>query len=142
MSWVLWLGSGRVSSRVHVSSGGLQYIEIIGTNISIHFLFFVYVLRLYVVPGSASWRMPLAIQILPALVLAFGSLVLPPSPRLLVFQGKEDEALRALAQLRLRSGDEEQTDPILRVCNLSLISVKKIRKFTYTITLDILRVTK
>lgn len=68
--------------------------------------------------------MPLAIQILPALVLAFGSLVLPPSPRLLVFQGKEDEALRALAQLRLRSGDEERTDPILRVRDLSLISVQ------------------
>ena len=59
--------------------------------------------------------MPLAIQILPALILAFGSLVLPPSPRLLVIQGKANEALRALARLRLRSREEEQTDPILRV---------------------------
>ena len=67
------------------------------------------------VPGSASWRMPLAIQILPALILAFGSLVLPPSPRLLVIQGKASEALRVLARLRLRSREEEQTDPILRV---------------------------
>ncbi|KAI5117978.1 hypothetical protein M0805_004911 [Coniferiporia weirii] len=66
-------------------------------------------------PGSASWRLPLAIQILPAIVLGIGSLVLPPSPRLLVIQGKYAEALRALSRLRQRLPTDEQTDPLLRV---------------------------
>ncbi|ETW83108.1 major facilitator superfamily [Heterobasidion irregulare TC 32-1] len=40
------------------------------------------------VPGSASWRIPLGLQLVPGLLLAFGSFLLPPSPRLLVYQGK------------------------------------------------------
>ncbi|THG95542.1 hypothetical protein EW145_g7939 [Phellinidium pouzarii] len=66
-------------------------------------------------PGSISWRLPLAIQILPAVIMALGSFVLPPSPRLLIFQGKNDEALRALSRLRLRLPEDEQTDPLLRI---------------------------
>ncbi|KAM6502998.1 General substrate transporter [Amanita muscaria] len=52
------------------------------------------------VAGSFSWRIPLAIQIIPGIILALGCIYLPPSPRLLVLQGRYDEALQSLAKLR------------------------------------------
>ena len=67
------------------------------------------------VEGSASWRIPLGVQLIPGITLAIGSVFLPPSPRLLVAQGRNDEALRTLARLRLRSEHEVQDDPLLQV---------------------------
>ncbi|KAI0686499.1 general substrate transporter [Cytidiella melzeri] len=67
------------------------------------------------VQGSASWRIPLAIQIAPAILLAVGSLFLPPSPRLLVAHGRNAEALRSLAKLRRRNHDEVDGDPLLQI---------------------------
>ena len=67
------------------------------------------------VKGSASWRIPLGIQLVPGFLLGFGCLALPPSPRLLVAHGRVDEALRALAKLRLRTPAESATDPLLQV---------------------------
>ncbi|KAI0321771.1 hypothetical protein OF83DRAFT_1080726 [Amylostereum chailletii] len=63
------------------------------------------------VSGSASWRIPLGLQIAPGLLLGFGTIFLPPSPRLLVFQSKDDAALASLAKLRLRSPD----DPLVQI---------------------------
>ncbi|KZT69637.1 general substrate transporter [Daedalea quercina L-15889] len=67
------------------------------------------------VPGSSSWRVPLGIQLGPGILLALGSLLLPPSPRLLVMQGRTEEALQTLAKLRLRTADEIPADPLLKV---------------------------
>ncbi|KAF7288772.1 MFS domain-containing protein [Mycena indigotica] len=55
------------------------------------------------IPGSASWRIPLGVQIGPGVLLAFGALfLLPASPRLLVLKGKYDEAEASLVKLRGR----------------------------------------
>ncbi|KAF9649511.1 hypothetical protein BDM02DRAFT_3094693 [Thelephora ganbajun] len=67
------------------------------------------------VEGSASWRIPLGVQLIPGITLAVGCIFLPPSPRLLVAQGRNDEALRTLAKLRLRSEHEAQDDPLLQI---------------------------
>ncbi|TFY61333.1 hypothetical protein EVJ58_g4585 [Rhodofomes roseus] len=67
------------------------------------------------VPGPNSWRVPLGIQLGPGILLAVGCWFLPPSPRLLVMQGRTEEALHALAKLRLRTPDEIPTDPLLKV---------------------------
>ena len=67
------------------------------------------------VDSSASWRVPLGIQLVPGIFLAFGCFFLPPSPRLLVAHGRSDEALLALAKLRLRSPEECHEDPLLQV---------------------------
>ncbi|OSC97300.1 general substrate transporter [Trametes coccinea BRFM310] len=66
-------------------------------------------------PGSSSWRIPLGIQLIPGLLLGFGCMALPPSPRLLVQQGRTEEALRSLAKLRLRSRAEIESDPLLQI---------------------------
>ncbi|KAG2015214.1 sugar transporter [Coprinopsis cinerea AmutBmut pab1-1] len=67
------------------------------------------------IPGSASWRIPLAIQIGPGIILALGCLFLPPSPRWLVMQGRTDDALKSLAKLRMRTPEQARTDPLLQI---------------------------
>ncbi|KAH6867350.1 general substrate transporter [Thelonectria olida] len=50
--------------------------------------------------SEAAWRVPFAIQIVPALVLGAGMIFFPESPRFYLMRHKEDQALAALAQLR------------------------------------------
>ncbi|EJD46986.1 general substrate transporter [Auricularia subglabra TFB-10046 SS5] len=50
--------------------------------------------------GSLAWRLPLAIQVIPGLVLAVGVLILPPSPRFLVLRSDLTGARWSLARLR------------------------------------------
>lgn len=50
--------------------------------------------------STAAWRIPLALQLVPAIVLCIGSWFLPYSPRWLMLVGREDECLIVLARLR------------------------------------------
>lgn len=50
--------------------------------------------------SSASWRIPLALQILPALILGIGMIFYPDTPRWLLLQERDEEAFRALSKLR------------------------------------------
>lgn len=50
--------------------------------------------------SEASWRLPLAMQILPAVVLGLGMLFYPESPRYYLMRQKEDKALESLACIR------------------------------------------
>ncbi|KAK7029544.1 hypothetical protein VNI00_014421 [Paramarasmius palmivorus] len=63
------------------------------------------------IPSSASWRIPLGVQIIPGLILLLGCIILPPSPRLLVLQGRYDDALSTLAKLRAK----KSSDPLIQV---------------------------
>jgi len=67
------------------------------------------------VAGSASWRIPLALQFLPGISLCLGCFFLPPSPRLLVLRGQMDKAQETLAKLRLRTPEEAKKDPLIQV---------------------------
>ncbi|KAI5452569.1 hypothetical protein NCC49_000730 [Naganishia albida] len=49
---------------------------------------------------SAAWRIPLGLQIAPALILMIGAVFLPFSPRWLMLRGREEECLLTLAKLR------------------------------------------
>jgi hypothetical protein len=57
--------------------------------------------------SDAQWRIPLAIQIVPAVVLFAGMFFLPYSPRWLASVGREDEARSALVRLH---GGERRAD--------------------------------
>ena len=57
---------------------------------------------------QASWRLPVAFQIVFALVILVFILELPESPRWLILKGKEEEALQVLAVLSDRPGDDKQ----------------------------------
>ena len=96
----------------------------------------------WTVEGSASWRIPLGAQLIPGITLAIGCIFLPPSPRLLVAQGRNDEALKTLAKLRLRSEHEVQDDPLLQVsigclafCYLLLVHIIP-RSYVFTFLLS------
>ncbi|KEQ93406.1 hypothetical protein AUEXF2481DRAFT_67544 [Aureobasidium subglaciale EXF-2481] len=57
--------------------------------------------------SSAAWLIPICIQILPALVLGAGmTMFMPESPRHLMNQGREEEALATLARLRSKSTED------------------------------------
>ncbi|CAF1647623.1 unnamed protein product, partial [Adineta ricciae] len=58
---------------------------------------------LYFTSSSASWRIPLALQIVPALILAIGIPFFPFSPRWLMAQGRDSEALAVLRKIRSSS---------------------------------------
>ncbi len=49
--------------------------------------------------GTGQWRIPLGIQILPAVVLALLILLFPESPRWLIDHGREEYGLQTLARL-------------------------------------------
>ncbi|OAA62277.1 high affinity glucose transporter RGT2 [Cordyceps fumosorosea ARSEF 2679] len=51
-------------------------------------------------PSSASYRIPLSLQIVPALIITIGLFVLPETPRFLVKKGRNEEAGISLSRLR------------------------------------------
>lgn len=57
--------------------------------------------------SDASWRVPFALQIAPALILGIGMIFFPESPRFFLMRHKEEKALSALAQLRRVHPDSE-----------------------------------
>lgn len=50
--------------------------------------------------SPAAWRIPLALQLVPAIILGIGILFMPFSPRWLVNVGREEEALTVLSHSR------------------------------------------
>ncbi|KAI0091226.1 general substrate transporter [Irpex rosettiformis] len=57
--------------------------------------------------SEAAWRIPIALQLVPALILGFGILFMPFSPRWLVNQGRDDEALAVLSKARNKPVDSD-----------------------------------
>ena len=55
-----------------------------------------------------SWRIPLAVQLIPGILLGFGSLALPQSPRLLIMRGKLEDGRDALRRLRISNRNDTQ----------------------------------
>lgn len=60
-----------------------------------------------------SWRSPLMLQALPAILNAAFILFLPESPRWLYTRGKKDQAIEILA--RLHSKDMDVNSPLIKL---------------------------
>ncbi|KAJ0414078.1 general substrate transporter [Aspergillus carlsbadensis] len=60
--------------------------------------------------SNISWRLPLGLQIAPAVVLGVGMLFFPDSPRWLLMKERDDEALSALSRLRR----QDRHSPVLQ----------------------------
>ena len=57
--------------------------------------------------SEAAWRIPLALQLVPAIILGVGILFMPFSPRWLVNVGRDDEALAVLCKARNQPADSD-----------------------------------
>ncbi|KAI8980112.1 general substrate transporter [Trametes punicea] len=57
--------------------------------------------------SEAAWRVPLALQLVPAIILGIGILFMPFSPRWLVNNGHDDEALQVLSRARRQPPDSD-----------------------------------
>ncbi|KZT02553.1 general substrate transporter [Laetiporus sulphureus 93-53] len=57
--------------------------------------------------SPAAWRLPIALQLVPALILGVGIFFMPFSPRWLVNNGRDEEALAVLSRARNLPPDSE-----------------------------------
>lgn len=57
---------------------------------------------------AASFRIPWALQMIPAIILSLGMMFFPESPRWLIDRGREAEALEILADLH--AGGDQQNE--------------------------------
>ena len=55
--------------------------------------------------SEVSWRLPLAIQIIPAIILGAGMVFFPDSPRWLMMKERDDDSISALSRLRRQDRD-------------------------------------
>ncbi|KAM0415712.1 hypothetical protein ACHAPT_013328 [Fusarium lateritium] len=102
------IGIGQLSMVVPLYISEISPPEIRGTLLVFEELSIVagIVIAFYITYGTRyisthwSWQLPFLLQILPGLVLGFGAIFLPYSPRWLASKDREDEALSNLAKLR------------------------------------------
>ncbi|KAL4811991.1 general substrate transporter [Aspergillus spinulosporus] len=59
------------------------------------------------VDQSVQWRFPVALQVLFALIVVTGAILLPDSPRWFIMRGYDSEAIEVLAKLKNDSPDSE-----------------------------------
>ncbi|KAI9702867.1 MAG: hypothetical protein M1836_008081 [Candelina mexicana] len=65
------------------------------------------------IPSSLSWRLPLALQSVTAILMAAASsFYLPQSPRWLTYKGRRDEALAVWDQLGVLTAEREKDDEL------------------------------
>lgn len=61
----------------------------------------------FTAPNQVAWRLPIAFQIVFALIICCTIMSLPESPRWLILKGREDEAIDVLAALADTSTDDK-----------------------------------
>lgn len=105
--FVSGLGVGALSAIVPLYIGEAAPKKIRGSLLVLYqvqivsglFLAYIIDLATHKIPNSASWRIPIGLQIIWGLLLILGAWALPESPRLLLGKGKEQQALKSIAAL-------------------------------------------
>ncbi|TFL03496.1 general substrate transporter [Pterulicium gracile] len=107
------LGVGAMSAIVPLYTGETAPKALRGTLLVVYqleiivglFLSYVLDLATHKIPSSASWRIPVGLQMLWGLILLSGIFFLPESPRHLLGKGRRDEAIAVVAKMNSVSPD-------------------------------------
>ncbi|KAI7866129.1 general substrate transporter [Spinellus fusiger] len=62
----------------------------------------------YGISSDISWRLPIYLQILPPVLFLAGLLLVPESPRWLIYQGQSEKALKILKSIRINKENSYQ----------------------------------
>ncbi|KAL8277843.1 hypothetical protein RQP46_009662 [Phenoliferia psychrophenolica] len=116
------LGVGALSALVPMYNGETAPKHLRGTLLVLYqlmiiggiFLSYIIDLGTHAIPGSASWRIPVGLQMLWGMILVVGITFLPESPRHLIFKEKISEARAAIAELNSTSTDSALVDEIMQ----------------------------
>lgn len=116
--FVAGLGVGALSAIVPLYVGEAAPKKLRGTLLVLYqvqiasglFLAYIVDLGTHHLKSSASWRIPIGLQLIWGAFLIVGGLLLPESPRLLLGRGDEQGALNAVARLN----DCKVGDPLAR----------------------------
>ena len=65
-------------------------------------------------PTDLSWRLPLALQLIPPIIIFTGAFLIPESPRWLVARGRSADATRVLAKYH-GGGDANHPIVVLQI---------------------------
>jgi sugar porter (SP) family MFS transporter len=112
--FVTGLGVGSLSGIVPIYNAELAPPEVRGSLVALQQLAITFgiMVSFWITYGTnyiggtgvtqteAAWRLPIALQLAPALILGIGVLFMPFSPRWLVNQGRDEEALQVLSSTR------------------------------------------
>ncbi|ELU44344.1 sugar transporter [Rhizoctonia solani AG-1 IA] len=110
--FVTGLGVGSLSMAVPLYNAELAPPEVRGSLVAMQQMSIVTGTNYIGGPGEnqseAAWRIPLALQLVPALILGMSSLCESPySPRWLVAQGRDEEAIKVLCMTRELPADSD-----------------------------------
>ncbi|KAF4597534.1 hypothetical protein EYR40_007996 [Pleurotus pulmonarius] len=118
--FVTGLGVGSLSMAVPLYNAELSPPEVRGSLVALQQLAITFGIMVsfwidfgtnYIKSGGvqseAAWRIPLALQLVPAIILGIGILFMPFSPRWLVNKGRDEEALKVLSAARRMPPDSD-----------------------------------
>jgi len=105
--FVAGLGVGALSAIVPLYNGETAPKKIRGAMLVLYqlqiisgvFLSYIIEVGTHSINGSASWRIPVGLQLLWGLILLSGVFFLPESPRHLLGTGRQEEATRVIAEM-------------------------------------------
>ncbi|KIJ66482.1 hypothetical protein HYDPIDRAFT_86208 [Hydnomerulius pinastri MD-312] len=118
--FIAGLGVGSLSAIVPLYNGETAPKAIRGTILVIYqvqiitgiFLSYLFELGSHTLNNSASWRIPVGLQMVWGLILLSGMFFLPESPRHLLGNGRRDEARSVIAEL---NGVSEDNDLVVSI---------------------------
>ncbi|CAE6459388.1 unnamed protein product [Rhizoctonia solani] len=126
--FIAGLGVGAMSAIVPLYNGETAPKKIRGALLVLYqlqiiagiFLSYILDFATHKIPGSASWRIPVGLQLLWGLILCSGIMFLPESPRYLLGQGREQEAREAISAVNGYPPNDPFVDDIVEELEIGI----------------------
>ncbi|RDB29189.1 Hexose transporter 2 [Hypsizygus marmoreus] len=126
--FIAGLGVGALSAIVPLYNGETAPKALRGTLLVLYqlqiiiglFLSYILDLATHTIKSSASWRIPVGLQLLWGLILLSGIFFLPESPRHLLGLGKTEDARTVIAELNGVPRDDALVDDIMEELDLGI----------------------